>query len=445
MPLNIQSSLPLTLPRGIPPSTAVYDERLIKGKNTAHFLCAPSIEFTNGRIKKLAITIIFLLGSLNWLLLQNTILRRFDKTEVVENYAKLIDKTEVVDNYAKLNKSVNAPSTDRASLCTDEQRKKIAHQLQFPDDADFNSSIHTTYLGIRAPWFRCPDAVWLEKIYEEEADIGNDNSFLGISVGCNKGHDAIRTARMGLSSEAFDALAWKNSFQTEETSACKQENSRQASIIHPKRDGEMHCIEPMPSTFLALKNASDSLNLQEKGFVITHAAISSTHGKVRFPAANVTAGSIGTEDIGIDYCNSKGADDPGCEEVPVFSLEDYFDKYVRAKGPVNILQIDVEGWDFDVLFGASSVLDRTHYLEFEYHNSGNWNKYHLPDAIRLLDGKGFTCYWAAKYGRLWRITECYFDIYNYWHGWSNIACVHRSQNKLAGKMERIFLDLLEMW
>ena len=65
-------------------------------------------------------------------------------------------------------------------------------------------------------------------------------------------------------------------------------------------------------------------------------------------------------------------------------------------GPVNILQIDVEGFDFDVLFGASSVLDRTLFLEFEYHSAGNWNGLHLQDAIKLLNGKGETWCSAAQ-------------------------------------------------
>lgn len=86
----------------------------------------------------------------------------------------------------------------------------------------------------------------------------------------------------------------------------------------------------------------------------------------------------------------------------MFSLEDYVAKYVKGRGPINILQIDGEGYDFDVLFGAGSVLDSTHYLEFfEY-------RYRLPDAVRLLDGKGFTCYWSGE-NRLCRISGCYFE------------------------------------
>ena len=56
--------------------------------------------------------------------------------------------------------------------------------------------------------------------------------------------------------------------------------------------------------------------------------------------------------------------------------------------------------------------------------------------MRLLDGKGFTCYWAGI-KKLWRITDCYLDWYD-WHGWSNVACVHRSQIELVGIMEGLF-------
>ena len=79
----------------------------------------------------------------------------------------------------------------------------------------------------------------------------------------------------------------------------------------------------------------------------------------------------------------------------MYSLETYVKNHVKDQGPINILSIDAEGYDFDVMFGAGSVLDRTEYLEFEYHREGNWGHYHLPTAIRLLDGKGFTCYWAG--------------------------------------------------
>jgi len=327
----------------------------------------------------------------------------------------------------------NISSTSPGPKCTDEQRINIKRQLMIPDDV-------STANFVRSGWLQCTVPVWLESFYEEEADIGS-NRFLGISVGCNKGHDAIRTARMGFSSTEFDTSKWVDALNIQARGVCKQEFSGQSNVVYPRRGGEMHCIEPMPSTFSELKRTSDELGLEHKGLVLTQAAIASAQGKVQFPTAKQVAGGIGTEGIGIDFCK---ANHTACEDVPVYSLQGYVDKYVKENGPINILQIDTEGWDFDVLFGAGSILDRTHYLEFEYHSVGNWENFHMPDAVRLLDGKGFTCYWAGE-RRLWRITQCYFDFYNHWHGWSNIACVHRSQQNLWDRMENLFHKTLEMW
>merc|ERR1712127_1088658 len=96
----------------------------------------------------------------------------------------------------------------------------------------------------------------------------------------------------------------------------------------------------------------------------------------------------GSEIGGIDMC--EGGKTKNCVDVPMYSLDSYADRFVRSKGPVNVLQIDVEGFDFNAMFGASSVLDRTLYLEFEHGGRGTWGALHLQDAVKLLDGKGFT-------------------------------------------------------
>jgi hypothetical protein len=72
----------------------------------------------------------------------------------------------------------------------------------------------------------------------------------------------------------------------------------------------------------------------------------------------------------------------------------------------------------------------------------NFNRHHLPDTVRLLDHKGFTCYWSGK-SKLWCITGCYFDVYNTYHGWLNVACVHRTYEKLAERMESLFLATMK--
>jgi len=281
---------------------------------------------------------------------------------------------------------------------------------------------------------RCPSPTWIESFFQEEPNIGTD-SFLGISIGCNKGFDAIQTARMGMSNTDFNRTSWKNEIVAlgmNAKGACDQEAGKDFEVTFSNRPGEMHCVEPMPDTSQTIISAARKLKLESKNFYVNQAAISSANGYIDFP--NVTAGR---ENVGINQCGSNG-----CVKVPMYSLDSYVEQFVKSKGPINVLQIDVEGWDFDVLFGASNTLDRTYYLEFEYHSVGNWGRLHLPDAVRLLNVKGYTCYWQGS-GKLWRITDCYHPIYNTWHGWSNVACVHRSHHKLAKRMEHMFQSAYE--
>ena len=146
----------------------------------------------------------------------------------------------------------------------------------------------------------------------------------------------------------------------------------------------------------ALIRASEGLALGSEGFVVTQAAISSRDGTTFFPNPRE-----GVENLSLANCDVQS-------RIAWKSLCNYWVELhvTNNQGPINVLSIDVEGCDFDVTFGAGSVLDRTEYLEFEYHKRGTWGEYHITDAVRLLDGKGFTCYWAGL-NMLWRITDCY--------------------------------------
>lgn len=193
-------------------------------------------------------------------------------------------------------------------------------------------------------------------------------------------------------------------------------------------------MEPMPSTVGVLERAARELGLTDQGLVVTHAAISRLNGTIFFPL-DVKAG---VENIGIQ--NQKRSQHPATQEVQVLSLDDYVAKYVRGTGPINMLTIDVEGYDFDVLLGGSNALKRTQYLEFENNWVGSWGGQRLLDAVTMLDGAGFTCYWAGD-NRLWRLTQCWMDHYNL-RFWSNVACVQRTQTELAARMESLFLQTL---
>jgi len=294
---------------------------------------------------------------------------------------------------------------------------------------------------------------WLEDflLQQQTYEDSGQQPFLGISIGCNKGQDAIKLARMGTGSAEYDVDSWLDSVtaslsqnltskkEIDQNFACGRTKNKDSDLSGTRRVGEVHCVEPMPSNFAMLQDASEKNELSEKnGWYLTHAAVSSVDGTIKFPDARP-----GAEYFGMHDCLSNSTS-VKCLDVPMYSLESYVAEYVQSSGPIDVLQIDVEGWDFDVLFGAGSVLDRSKYIEFEYHVAGHWKDLSLPTAVGLLDVKGFTCYWAGK-AQLWRITGCIFDFYHEWHGWSNLACVHRSNSLLALRMEDMFIATLKSW
>ena len=220
-------------------------------------------------------------------------------------------------------------------------------------------------------------------------------------------------------------------------SACDQHNFDDV-FVEPhwqtrglQRRGTLHCIEPMPATSIDLKAAADKLQISAHGFVVSHAAISTITGTTQFPGNGLS----GKEDAGIWSCESNPKN---CINVPMYKLDDFVKKFVFDQGPIDVLQIDVEGYDFEVFRGASEVLERSRYLEYMYHNVGKWKDQYLEDAVNLLQEKRFTYYWAGK-GKLWRLTKCWISTYNEWHGWSNVACVAVDEIDLLWSMEKIFL------
>ena len=140
--------------------------------------------------------------------------------------------------------------------CTDEQRDKINQQLNL-------ESGNVNVAG-------CNDPDWLDLFFEEEANIGSE-FFLGISVGCNKGTDAVQIARLGMSDAKFDVSAWTE-FIGDIITVCPARE--QGQVKSPKRKGEMHCIEPMLNNIALVNNASRHLDLNSEEFVVTQAAIS---------------------------------------------------------------------------------------------------------------------------------------------------------------------------
>ena len=299
----------------------------------------------------------------------------------------------------------------------------------------------------------CPVASWLEEYYQS---IESTAPFLGVSVGCNKAMDAVDTLRMGSRNPEFIKEKWLNAMFDESTSieqkrgACNQGLEPPITLKEnvPQRPAIMHCIEPVPSTVARLESAAASLGWDTESYgqklVISPFAIGkdTDESGMYFPSA---VENEGVETLSLESCsNPTNRESLGCQHVSVYSLDAYSDKYLPKEQVINVLNIDVEGFDFDVMQGGLRVLQRSEYLEFEYHMVGSWRKQSLRDAIDMLDSQGFTCYWAGR-EKLWRITGegCFLDHYEH-KCWSNVACVSRElAPQLSEMMERIFTETIQ--
>lgn len=113
----------------------------------------------------------------------------------------------------------------------------------------------------------CPQASWLEDYYaSQHKQQGTKKSFLAINVGCNKGYDAFNLLRMGSNNPAINRIAWKDAMPRRSRRAvCGQDEESPIALSSPSSlDDEaessaiVYCIEPMLSTFLALKNAANT-------------------------------------------------------------------------------------------------------------------------------------------------------------------------------------------
>ena len=271
--------------------------------------------------------------------------------------------------------------------------------------------------------------------------------------------------RRGSGNSKFDKSAWRHALQEASGGqvahgVCNQESGKQfdlrrngTTIISPIKEAEMHCIEPMPVTVAALQQASHQLQYNDAGFVVMHAAIAKQSGSTYFPRASLSNQAhmkvqVGSENQGMASCGDANAavKDPNCQEVQMYSLDDYAKTFINhqsSPAAIQILSIDVEGYDYDVMLGGmNATLPLVEYLEFEYNWMGAWQFQSLQDAIQKLDSLHFSCYWAGSRGRLWRITNCFLDYFEVKH-WSNVACVSRRRvPELAMEMERVFEQTL---
>jgi len=337
------------------------------------------------------------------------------------------------------------------SACSVEQMSAILHQLpkrccvekqRWPWSSRCSFSFAT----------QCPDSIWLRNaiIERHESQQKNDDS-ISIYVGCNKGMDAINTLRMTSGNETYDKVAWRNHlFANEENiheGHCNQTYDPQFEIpAHNNvRRAVVHCVEPLPVNSQQLIKTARALKYDEY-FQVHQVAMSSENGIAYFPKANES--KLGAEQVSIESCNHSKLSDTTleCQKVPIYTLDSFMQQTLNDDSSmIDFLSIDTEGFDPQVLKGASKTLPRVKYLEFEYNWKEGWADITLSSVIEDLKLNGFACYWAGVEGNLWRITDCWHDHYDLKY-WSNVACVNtreQSTKTLVQIMERMFNQTLE--
>jgi FkbM family methyltransferase len=315
---------------------------------------------------------------------------------------------------------------------------------------------------------RCPKAVWFEEFHRQShdhdhdgknnnnnnnndpGDNGNNEPYkpVAIYVGCNKAMDAVNTLRMLSSDTVFDKDVWRDRlFANETVSAgnCNQEFAPQFALQNnPAKlpiNAIVHCIEASPITARRLNRTVEELGWQSQ-LLVVNAAMGASDGLAQFPDQGID--SVGVETISMADCTITGRK-RFCKTIQQYKLDTYTSQFVLPTSQViDFLSIDVEGFDWDVLLGATRTLERVNYLEFEYNWKGSWRNQTLSTAIRHLKERGFVCYWAGSSGNLWRITDCWMDYYDI-RFWSNVACVNTRREavqSMAARMEELFLETL---
>lgn len=284
----------------------------------------------------------------------------------------------------------------------------------------------------------CPDTSrWVQHVVDQESRFffrqGAADVINIVSVGCNKGDDLVRQMQMWTKSKVYDVASFRNATQAygmESVRACPSEPYAADKAEHETSSHSVarvfgYCIEPMPSTFVAVKKAIDAVGLASHVRAFRY-AVSSKPGLTWF-AGDVPAG---VENLGMETDSDSGDGKIATDVVTI----DQFATAHRLR-EIHTLSVDTEGNDARVLIGAIESLPRVRLLEFEYHSVGHWATADLHDTVDYLDNLGFTCFWAGNAGQLWRLTNCWHDSYYADRWWSNVVCCNRRIGSLCKAME----------
>jgi FkbM family methyltransferase len=216
----------------------------------------------------------------------------------------------------------------------------------------------------------CPETTWLDEHYQHDVADTNED-FLAINVGCNKGYDAVNFLRMGSNDPRISRKTWREALPPDTApGVCgQQQDSTQYQILQSspsrriKRNAIVYCIEPMPSTVIALQNAANATGWADQLKVVQLAIDNKEPSTVAFPEPSPE--NLGFEKQTIGSCKKRR---DRCVPVETQRLDLMMSNQQLSGKRVHVMLIDVEGFDFEVLKGGNTTLHNTEYVEFEF----NW-------------------------------------------------------------------------
>ncbi len=135
--------------------------------------------------------------------------------------------------------------------------------------------------------------------------------------------------------------------------------------------GKIYCFEPEPGNHALLQ---ENLALNKVNAITEQLAVGAKKATLQL---QIEKNSIGTHSL-------LQRDNKSIEhqiEVRVVKLDDYFTKKL---GSIDVLKIDVEGYEPFVLKGAENVLKQVQYLFFEYSKADVESSYGIDKMVKLL-------------------------------------------------------------
>jgi FkbM family methyltransferase len=297
---------------------------------------------------------------------------------------------------------------------------------------------------------RCPKPTWLNDMLDLDYNTisSSHTKRLILSVGCNTALDTVGLALQLSHNPIFNVETWTETMQNTTgrvfTPVCRGATQLSFRSNNPSKflPIEIHCIEPIDNTVNAIQQTAKLLGLDQHGFHAHQYVVSNSTGVISFPH-----GDVGVEYLATSLCGKQVMGKMVfCHDVPMVTLDDFARQHLLSDTDdrmVDILTIDTEGFDWRVLRGARSIVSRTRYLEFEYHDA--WAEGDLlKDAVDYLEELGFVCYFAGQ-KRLFKLTNgCWVNEKHEYRVWSNVACVHRSEPAWLDIMEDYYRKTLRI-